>query len=90
MSNEIGKHRQEYLQWLRVYREKSVKQAADKYAALPPNIQAAIAKVAGVGNARLDELGAGDRRKMKMETKRLITSLVTAHGLLLRSDFTPD
>lgn len=88
MSNDIGKNRQEYLKWLRVYREKSIKQAANKYAEFPPNIQAAIAKVAGVENRRLDELTAPDRRKLNIETRKLIATLVKAHAIIAATDIT--
>lgn len=88
MSNDIGKNRQEYLEWLRVYREKHLHQAANKYAEFPPNIRAAVANVAGVENVRLDELGATDRRKLNIETRKLIAALVRAHAIIAATDVT--
>lgn len=88
MSNNIGKNRQEYLKWLRVYREKRLHQAANKYAEFPPNIRAAVAKVARVENVRLDELGAADRRKLNIETRKLIVALVKAHSIIAATDVT--
>lgn len=86
MSSDIGKQRQEYLKWLRADRKKRLIQAADKYAEFPPNIRAAIAKVAGVDNKRLDELTAPERRKMNIETRKLITTLVKASQIIAATD----
>lgn len=88
MSADIGKQRQEYLKWLRADRKKRLTQAANKYAELPPNIRAAIAKVAGVENVRLDELTAPDRRKLNIETRKLIAVLVKAHAIIVPTDVT--
>lgn len=88
MSADTGKQRQEYLKWLRADRAKRLKQNAEKYAELPPNIRAAIAKVAGVENKRLDELGSIDRRRLNIETRKLIATLVKAHVIIAATDIT--
>jgi len=88
MSGDIGKKRQEYLKWLRSERAKRLKQNADKYEQMPPNIRAAIAKVAGVANDRLDELSAPDRRKLNISTRKLIGELVKAHAIIAATDVT--
>lgn len=88
MSDDIGAKRQEYLRWLREDRKKRLVQAANKYDELPPNIRAAISKVAGVSNVRLDELGAADRRKLNIETRKLIATLVKAHAIIVSTDVT--
>lgn len=85
---DIDKHRQEYLKWLRADRQKRLLQSANKYAEFPPNIRAAIAKVAGVENVRLDALGAADRRKLNIETRKLIATLVKAHAIIASADVT--
>lgn len=89
MSTEkLQNGRQEYLKWLRADRAKRLKQAADQYAAMPPNIRAAVAKVAGVDNKRLDELTSPDRRKLNISTRKLIADLVKAHAIIARTDIT--
>jgi hypothetical protein len=86
--SDIGKHRQEYLKWLRADRAKRLAQNAELYAAIPANIRAAIAKVAGVDNKRLDELDAAQRRKMNIETRKLIATLIKAHVIIAATDTT--
>lgn len=88
MSADIGEKRQEYLKWLRADRAKRLEQAANKYAEFPPNIRAGIAKVAGVENVRLDVLGAADRRKLNISTRKLIADLVKAHAIIVSTDVT--
>lgn len=85
--SEIGKHRLEHLKWLRADRAKRLTQSANKYQELPPNIRAAIAKVAGVDNKRLDELPAPDRRRLNVSTRKLISELVKAHAIIVSTDF---
>lgn len=88
MSSDIGIQRQEYLKWLRADRKKRLTRAANKYDELPANIRAAVAKVAGVSNVRLDELTAPDRRKLNIETRKLIALLVKAHAIIVSTDVT--
>ena len=83
-----GENRREYLKFLKADRIQRLTQSANKYAELPPNIRAAIAKVAGVENVRLDALSAPDRRKLNVETRKLIAQLVKAHAIIAATDVT--
>lgn len=78
----------EYIKMLREMRKVELSRIAEQYAQIKPNIRGAIAKVSGVENRRLDELSAADRRKMRIETGRLIIDLVKARDLLASVDFT--
>ncbi len=86
MSESDG--RQEYLKWLREDRKKRLADAANRYETLPANIRAAIAKVAGVENVRLDEQGAANIRKLNIQTRKLIAQLVNAHAIIASVDVT--
>lgn len=55
---------------------------ADEYAKLPSNVRAAIARVAGVEDARLDAISHKGRVKMLEEVERLIRNLEKARELL--------
>lgn len=79
----------EYLAMVREMRAKELARVAELYAAeIKPNIRAAIAKVSGVENIRLDKLSAADRRKMNIETRKLVIALGAAQNLLSKVDFT--
>lgn len=75
--------RENFLKWLRERREGWIKESAEKYAKLPENIRAAIARVAGVENVRLDELSAADRKKLFDSCKELRVKIDRAFVLLM-------
>lgn len=81
-----GKCRQEYLKFIKENRDHNLHSNAVRYEGLPANIRAAIAKVAGVTNKRLDEMTSMELHKMNMETKKLITKLLKASYILALVD----
>lgn len=75
--------RTEFHKWLSEHRAAKIKETADKYAKLPVNIRDAIAKVAGVENARLDHLSAEDRAKLFRAVGDLRRKIDSAYVILL-------
>lgn len=75
--------RTEFLKMLHARRAERIKETADKYAKLPANIRAAIAKVAGVENARLDQLSDKDRAELMRAAHGMMRQIDAAYALLL-------
>lgn len=78
--------REEYLKMRRKMKAEERKAAADGYAKIPENIRAALAKVAGVPNKRLDELTAPERRVLNTESKKLAKRIQDALVFIARAD----
>lgn len=85
-----GKGRAEFVRWLGVRREARLKDTANDYEKLPDNIRVAVARVAGVEDARLDKLTAEDRRKLFKACGQLRDKLDRAFLLLMRANTTPE
>lgn len=75
--------REAFLKMISENRKARLEKTAEKYAKLPPNIRAAIAKVAGVENERLDRLSVKDRAAMFKAVKELREQLERALVILV-------
>lgn len=75
--------REEFLKMLSENRKARIQKTADQYAKLPPNIRAAIAKVAGVENERLDRLSVKDRAALFKAVKDLREKVDRAYLILI-------
>lgn len=77
---------QDYLKMRQRMKLEARKRAADGYEKIPDNIRAALAKVAGVPNKRLDELTAPERRKLNQESKKLLIKIIDARVFIASAD----
>ena len=75
--------RAEFLKMLHARRAERIKETADKYVKLPANIRAAIAAVAGVENARLDQLTDQGRAELMRAAHGLMRQIDAACAILL-------
>lgn len=85
-----GEGRRNFLKWLNERRASKLSETAGKYAKLPENIRAAISRVAGVKNERLDVLSAADRKKLRGAAKELTDKTAAAYVLLVVADTTQE
>lgn len=77
-----GENRREYLKAAEKILKANLTVQAAAYAKLPPNIRAAIAKVAEVDNRRLDDLSLADRQKLSATAFNLSKKITEAYGIL--------
>lgn len=80
MSANTG--RANFVKWLNERRATKLAENSTRYAKLPENIRAAIAKVAGVKNETLDNLTAKDRRALFLAVCDLQKKLEAARYIL--------
>ncbi len=89
-SIKTGAGRAEFVQWLGARRAARLFDTANDYEKMPDNIRAAVARVAGVADLRLDELTPEDRRKLFKACGQLREKLDRAFLLLMRANTTPE
>lgn len=75
--------RDEFMRWLSGRRQEKLHETTRKYEALPANIRAAIARVAGVQNAAICNLSSQDRAALWQAVKGLRSQIDNAYAILL-------